>query len=380
MERNNDISPLQYDVSRRRFLRNAAATAVGVPAFTALLNALGGEGTANASITRAGTTNSSTGQAQDPYPSHRKYHFTMVCHVLDGPFFVGVRYGAQDACTLLNCSYSWVGSTNSIISQEVEAMNSAIDSKTDGIAVPVISATGFNAVTERALGAGIPVIAYNASPPPGSTNAALAYVGQELTTVGTQSAKIILDKGYAKKGDLVAGFIATPGAANLQPRIDGCKTVLEAAGIKFEQVETGADPDGQITAAEAWYLGHKDVKFMYTVDGNDAGSTVQKYNLTAKGIHCNAFDLENPIPQLVNEGDVAFTWDQQPYLQGFLPILQLFLYQVSGGLVAPVDTDTGLKLVTKSNIQAYTETDRYEGNSTTPKLLTPPKVVPVTTA
>ena len=63
-----------------------------------------------------------------------------------------------------------------------------------------------------------------------------------------------------------------------------------------------------------------------------------------------------------------FTIDQQPYLQGFYPVIQLFLYKLSGGLVAPSDTNTGLLYVTKANVKPYLTTkSRYEGSSSKQK-------------
>ena len=72
----------------------------------------------------------------------------------------------------------------------------------------------------------------------------------------------------------------------------------------------------------------------------------------------------NRIPLLQN-GKVAFTIDQQPYLQGFLPVLYLYMYKLSGGLVFPSETNTGLLFVTKDNVDPYLQTKtRFEGSST----------------
>jgi len=61
---------------------------------------------------------------------------------------------------------------------------------------------------------------------------------------------------------------------------------------------------------------------------------------------------------------IDFTIDQQPYLQGFVPIQQLFLHRYSSGLVSPAETNTGLKFVTRANVRRYlTTTTRYEGSS-----------------
>ncbi len=50
--------------------------------------------------------------------------------------------------------------------------------------MPIIDPKAFNAPTERALAAGIPVFAYNADAPSGSANKRLAYIGQDLYRPG----------------------------------------------------------------------------------------------------------------------------------------------------------------------------------------------------
>ena len=52
----------------------------------------------------------------------------------DEPVLRARRYGAQDACSLLGCSYQWTGSTKADVSEMVNAFNSAISSKAAGIA------------------------------------------------------------------------------------------------------------------------------------------------------------------------------------------------------------------------------------------------------
>ena len=71
---------------------------------------------------------------------------------------------------------------------------------------------------------------------------------------------------------------------------------------------------------------------------------MRKYRLHARGVRAGGYDLLPRTLQAIADGHLDFTIDQQPYLQGFLPILQLFLARYSGGLVAPADTNTGLQL------------------------------------
>ena len=81
--------------------------------------------------------------------SHPKWKFVFVNHVTTNPFFVPTIYGAQDACSLLGCSYQWTGSTTSDVSQMVNAFNSAISAKASGISCCLVDLKAFNATHGR---------------------------------------------------------------------------------------------------------------------------------------------------------------------------------------------------------------------------------------
>jgi simple sugar transport system substrate-binding protein len=245
----------------------------------------------------------------------------------------------------------------------VNAMNSAVTSKADGIAVALIDEHAFNAPTEAALKAGIPVIAYNAD---ALGNKRLSYIGQDLKLAGERMGERI---AAAVGSGNVALFIATPGSANLQPRIEGALTAIKASGrpLIVHTVATGAAVPGELSTINAYWVGHQNTRGMYAVDGGSTESlakVMQKYGLAAKGIRAGGFDLTEQTQKLLQEGHIEFTIDQQPYLQGFLPVLQLFLWRVSGSLTGPAETDTGLKFLNKETVAPYVESKtRYEGTS-----------------
>ena len=82
------------------------------------------------------------------------------------------------------------------------------------------------------------------------------------------------------------------------------------------------------------------------------------------------YDLLPITLDLIKKGILDFTIDQQPYLQGFQPVIQLFLYKISGGLMSPSDTNTGLLFVTKDNVAPYLSTkSRYEGSDKAAKYI-----------
>jgi simple sugar transport system substrate-binding protein len=303
------------------------------------------------------------------YPAHPKWRFVFVCHVTTNSFFVPTRYGAEDAGTMTNTTYQWTGSENAKTAEMISAMNTAISGKADGIAVCVVDPKAFDGPTEKALKAGIPVVAFNAD---GSTaNKRLAYIGQDLFNSGVAMGQRIAT--LVPKGSKIVLFIATPGQSNIQPRIDGAQSALKGKGYKIDVITTGAEQAPELSKVDAYYQGHKDVKGMFAVDAGSTqavGQTMDKYGLAAKGVKGGGYDLLPITLDLVKKGVLDFTIDQQPYLQGFQPVIQLFLYKLSGGLMAPSNTNTGLLFVTKDNVEPYLSTkSRYEGSDKAQKYI-----------
>jgi simple sugar transport system substrate-binding protein len=342
---------------RRSFLRRTALTGVAAGSVGTILNACGS------------SASSSGGNSSSVFGSHKKYKFVFVNHVTTNPFFTPTQYGAADACKLLGCEYQWTGSESSNVSQMVNAINTAVTSGADGIAVALIDLHAFNAPVEAAIKAGIPVVAYNAD---AAGSARLAYIGQDLKKAGEEMGRRIV---AAVGSGEVALFIATPGSANLQPRIEGAEKAIKASGkpITAHAVATGAAVQQEQPAIEAWYQSHKNAKGMYAVDGGSTESlakVMQKLGLATKGVHAGGFDLTEQTQKLLSEGDIEFTIDQQPYLQGFLPVQELFMYKVSGTLTGMYEADTGLKFLDKETVKPYLTTkSRFEGTATAAKVI-----------
>ena len=303
---------------------------------------------------------------EGPFPPHPRWRFVFVNHVTTSPFFVPCQYGIHDACALLGCDYQWTGSETSDVAQMVNAMNTAIAGKADAIAVCIVDPKGFDRPIDRALDAGIPVFSYNADAPRGSDNHRLAYIGQDLFLSGQLMGERIVK--LVGSGE-VALFIATPGQLNLQPRVDGAMDAIKKSGAKIEATMIATDPTVNVALSKirAYYLGHPNVRGMFGTGGGDTMNTgliMRQYDLPKKGVHGGGFDLLPRSLAAVHDGFLDFVIDQQPYLQGFYTVMEMFAYKVSGGLVGPADINTGLKFVTKDNVAPYLDTKtRYEGSA-----------------
>ncbi|HMK96687.1 MAG TPA: substrate-binding domain-containing protein [Acidimicrobiales bacterium] len=364
-----EVDPKKYDVSRRRFLRNAGAVAASVPFLGSFIEVLTERGAAAQSF---------RDESHPFFASHPSYKFTFVNHVTTNTFFTPTIYGLTDAATILGIpAPAWTGSANSLATDMVTAISDAIAAGVNGIATTLIDPTAFNTPVDNALAKGIPVVAYNADEP---GNNRMCYVGQNNLTAGAAAAQRIVASGLVSKGDLVAGVIATPGTGNIQPRIDGAKPTFVAAGYDFKEVGTSATQAQEEPLLEQWYLGNKDVKAFYCVDSGDsiaAATIIGKYNLGGK-VGGSGWDIGLPVLQQVQKKNLLFTIDQQAYLQGFVPTVQLFLYEISGGLMKPCNTDTGLGFVTSTNVGPYlTTSSRFEGSTKSEVALKPPSSIPV---
>ena len=144
----------------------------------------------------------------------------------------------------------------------------------------------------------------------------------------------------------------------------------QAAG-QLPEVQVERGQEAQTLPAFLQSHGSK-IQGAFAVDGGDTallGTSLAKYGLVGK-VKAGGFDLEPQTLTAVNAGQIDFTVDQSPYLQGFLPTIYLYLWQLSGGLVAPPETNTGLKFVTKSNVSPYiSEQTRSEGSTSQQKYI-----------
>ncbi len=304
--------------------------------------------------------------------SHPKWKFTFVNHVTTNPFFVPTIYGAQDACSLLGCSYQWTGSTTCRRQPDGQCVQLGDLRQGGGHLVLSRRPQGLQRTDRqrRKRRASRCSPTTRTCPPVTRTNGWPTSV-RISTRPGTRWASA----SSTSSGKATSRCSSPrPGQLNIQPRIDGATAAIKKFGagkIKTSAIATGSQLNDEIAKIDAYYLGHKNVKGMFAVDAGSTqavGQTVAKYGLRKKGVKAGGYDLTPTTLKLINTNQLDFTIDQQPYLQGWLPVLQLFFYKYSSGLVAPSNTNTGILFVTKSNVKPYlSTTTRYEGSSSAQK-------------
>lgn len=281
-----------------------------------------------------------------------KYKFVVITHATAVPFFVPVRKGAEDAGKMVGADVTYTGPAGFDIEKQVDFIKSAIAENVDGIATTMPDPTAFNDVVKEAMSRGIAVIAVNADAP---TSSRLAYIGQGNYEAGVSMGNQILK--YVPGGGHVLLCIHTAGAENLEARIKGVKDVLDKQGGKYSSrvVATGTDMVRAVSLISSALQADPNVKGMFGVEdvtGSAIAQIIDRDNLKGK-VAGGSFDLVADVLNAIEKGEMQFTIDQQPYLQGFQGVMELYLLKRYN--LTPADINTGIAPVTQENVAKIKE-------------------------
>jgi simple sugar transport system substrate-binding protein len=151
---------------------------------------------------------------------------------------------------------------------------------------------------------------------------------------------------------MVWGLLSQPGRGQ---RTKGVEDALKAAGVVVDDVEindaTNKDPAAGIPIFTAYVSAHPDVKAVITDHGNLTASLPNLLQAAGKKpgeIKAAGFDLSTATVKGIKDGWIGFVNDQQEWLQGYLPILQICLSKKYG--FTGLHIDTGAGFVTKETI------------------------------
>lgn len=275
------------------------------------------------------------------------------------PFATVVYNGAVAAAADLGADVEYMWSDwnpEKMVSQFKEAMAT----KPDGIAImghPGDDA--FEAVVDEARAKGIIVTSQNTTLPRLEARYkadGFGYVGQELYESGYMLGQEAIRRTGFGAGDraMVWGLLSEPTRGL---RTKGVIDALEEAGMTVDYIEIDKATDADATAGTPVFTGYvtsnPDVKLVCT-DHGGLTSTLETYLKAAgKGpddIYGIGFDLSPATLEAIRGGWTDLVLDQQPYLQGYLPIVQICLtkkYQFSG-----LHIDTGSGFAHKDNVEA----------------------------
>ena len=274
-----------------------------------------------------------------------------------GVFAVNVYNGAKQAEADFGPTVNYVWSDWD--SQKmIQQFRESAATKPNGIAVmghPGDEA--FDPLIEDAESKGIIVTSQNTELPKMEAKYAgggFGYVGAENYpaghALGVQAVKVF----SLKKGDraMVWGLLSQPTRGL---RTKGVIDALKEAGLTVDNLEidaaTNKDPAAGAPTFAGYVSSHPDVKLI-VLDHGGLTATAETYmkaaNKKAGEIAIAGFDLSPATAAAIKGGWTGLVIDQQPWLQGYLPILNICLTKVYG--FSGLHVNTGAGFVDKSNV------------------------------
>ena len=299
-------------------------------------------------------------QAKDPL----RFVFISVCK--DEAFFDPVKKGMQDAARAMDVRCEFTGTDGVDAKAQADLVRKAIAEKCDGIALNIIDAHAFDAVIAEAMGQGIPVVAFNVDaqsadrdPSKGASQGPrrLSAVCQDFPKAGRTLGQRALE--FLPPHGKVLLTLHDQGIAALDQRLAGIQAVLKAHGIDGKVLCTGNEPRRAVELIVAELKANPQIRCVLGTGQTDteAAGVALEHEFPQQGYAAAGFDLSPQILRLIKSGVIRFSIDQQPYSQGFYPVVQLALYHRYGirpsdidagaGIVGPGDVDRVLKLSQK---------------------------------
>jgi simple sugar transport system substrate-binding protein len=312
------------------------------------------------------------GGGDGPPSSNRTYHY--ISHAdPENPFWNTVRNGMDDAAARYGVEAFFFGATDTSTTpqeQQIARINEAVTAGVDGIAVTMSDTEMLAPAIQAAQAADIPVIAFNV----GATDADadefdvhVRYVGQDEVFAAGEAAlhardlladdSVTMDTALCIKGMNDAAWAVL--------RCQGVTDALEAVG-GITVTTLGGDfyanpPDTNEAEIATWFDSNPGVDFVFSTAPAVLTLllSLQQDGTIDSSVMIASVDLNEETLDAIRDGNCEFAVDQQPYLQGYLPIT---LFELDNDFLLQLgdDVQTGPFFVNAENVDQIAELVREE--------------------
>lgn len=271
------------------------------------------------------------------------------------PFWQAVKKGFDDACAKIQASCQMVFTQNEgSIDQQAANMQAAVARHPDALITALADNKAFINVLRDARKQGIIVIASNVDATEGpELTLRQAFIGQNFIPAGENLSRT-LSRQFPATGDLrILVGVSAPGQNWAEQRARGVMNGLEEykkahpdRKVVIDRIDSGTD--GAITADRVGaYLNlHPDTTAYFDMGlwHSSVARVLQDRGIKPGKILLAGFDLVPQVLQEMQAGYIQLEVDQQPYEQGFMPVMEAYLAKKAG--LAPANIDTGEALIT----------------------------------
>ncbi len=250
------------------------------------------------------------------------YTIAMVTHETPGDtFWDKIKSGAQQAATNYGITLKY--SNDPEPSKQATLIQNAVDSKVDGIATTLATPDALAGAVKSAGDAGIPTVAFNSGIDQYKQVCASMYFGSDENLAGATAGQRLADAGSQHP----LCVIQAAGSVALEARCAGVKS--KVPGTENVQVN-GADDSAVVSSIQAKLAEDDSIDSIVTLGAPIALDALKAMDAASSDATLITFDLNAEAAQRIKDGDIEFSIDQQPYVQGYLAVTSLYLNLKNG--------------------------------------------------
>jgi simple sugar transport system substrate-binding protein len=297
-------------------------------------------------VERTATTATETVRVPTP-GSQRRLRIVVVTHGEAGdPFWVPVRKGLEQAARDVGVDVSYRAPDVYGPTRMRRLVEAAVAERPDGLVVSLPDPRTLAPVLRKATRLDIPVVAINSGVDVYRRLGALLFVGQPAYGTGLAAGRRLAAAGVRN----AICVVHQADVASLRQRCRGFAAGLARMGGRSIVVEIELQQQREaVGRLVGWFAGSST-----PIDGvlavGPAGATPALAALRAARafgrVKMATFDLAPDILRALRRGQIEFAVDQQPYLQGYLPVVFLAQRARLGLMPAGTTIETGPDFVT----------------------------------
>ena len=272
--------------------------------------------------------------------AEEKLRIIMVTHgPASDPFWSTIKRGADQAAADAEVEVEYRAPASFDLAAMAALVTQAAAEKPDGLVVSLPSGEALAEPVKAAVEAGIPVISINSGFDISAGLGALLHVGQSEYDSGRVAGEAMKELGGQKA--LCLNHEVGNVALDLR-----CKGFIDGFGGSVEVLPVEPDPAMVRSTLDEKLAGDTELNVILALSASIAGepAVAAVQALGGRTVRVGSFDTTDAILKAVADRSAAFAIDQQPFLQGYLPVQYLALLKRHG--VVPVsNVSTGPKLV-----------------------------------
>ncbi len=272
--------------------------------------------------------------------------YVMITHTQGtDPFWPVVEKAGKDAAKALGVQFEYKFAPSGDMADMAKLIEAATATKPDGLIVSLPDANALGGAIKGAVKSGVPVITINSGLESSKALGALMHIGQPESSAGEAA-------GMRAKAEGAGKALCLNQEAFNTALVSRCEGYFKAVGQKLNMIDVSNDVAQIKTRTAAALQADPSINALLATGPHVCEAAAKAIDEVGAKVHLSCFDMTPGVINLIKAGKVKYTIDQQQYLQGYMPVVVLHLYNTYAGMLPGANIPSGPGFVDASNAAA----------------------------